>query len=219
MCCQIMVVNGVDLGIRDHDGFAAADLAEYNGHPQCAKYLRTVEHMSVEHRVLSRTLHRPEYKQPDSGLVLGPTPPCPPSTPRPRFDLGSPSSSLSNYDSANSSQTSTGEKRGGAPPAPPAPTTLPGGSATAITNMQAYMDMLNPEIRGPPCPSPSPSHAAARLPGPPAPVRGPGTAVPEGFGFCRVPEDQEQPAARENDKRQDHWRGGFVEGDYVLTPR
>lgn len=44
-CCQILVVNGVDLGIRDQDGFTAADLAEYNGHSQCAKYLRTVENM------------------------------------------------------------------------------------------------------------------------------------------------------------------------------
>lgn len=39
------MVNGVDLGIRDQDGFTAADLAEYNGHSQCAKYLRTVENM------------------------------------------------------------------------------------------------------------------------------------------------------------------------------
>lgn len=44
-CCQILVVNGVDLGIRDQDGFSAADLAEYNGHAQCAKYLRNVENM------------------------------------------------------------------------------------------------------------------------------------------------------------------------------
>lgn len=44
-CCQILVVNGVDMGIRDQDGFSAADLAEYNGHQQCAKYLRTVENM------------------------------------------------------------------------------------------------------------------------------------------------------------------------------
>lgn len=44
-CCQILVVNGVDLGIKDQDGFTAADLAEYNGHEQCAKYLRTVENM------------------------------------------------------------------------------------------------------------------------------------------------------------------------------
>lgn len=38
-------MNGVDLGIRDQDGFSAADLAEYNGHAQCAKYLRNVENM------------------------------------------------------------------------------------------------------------------------------------------------------------------------------
>lgn len=44
-CCQILVVNGADLGIRDQDGFSAADLAEYNGQTKCAKYLRTVENM------------------------------------------------------------------------------------------------------------------------------------------------------------------------------
>lgn len=49
-CCQILVVNGVDLGIRDQDGFSSADLAEYNGHVQCAKYLCTVENM-VRHRM------------------------------------------------------------------------------------------------------------------------------------------------------------------------
>ncbi|XP_072571285.1 uncharacterized protein [Paramormyrops kingsleyae] len=44
-CCQILVVNGVHLGTRDRDGFSAADLAEYNGHSECARYLRTVENM------------------------------------------------------------------------------------------------------------------------------------------------------------------------------
>ncbi|PKK17293.1 espin, partial [Columba livia] len=53
-CCQILVVNGADLSIRDQDGYTAADLADYNGHGHCAQYLRTVENMSVEHRVLSR---------------------------------------------------------------------------------------------------------------------------------------------------------------------
>lgn len=38
-------MNGVDLAIKDQDGFTAAELAEYNGHSQCAKYLRTVENM------------------------------------------------------------------------------------------------------------------------------------------------------------------------------
>lgn len=44
-CCQILVVNGADLSIRDQDGYTAADLADYNGHIHCAKYLRTVENM------------------------------------------------------------------------------------------------------------------------------------------------------------------------------
>ncbi|KAI2661248.1 Espin [Labeo rohita] len=145
-CCQILVVNGVDLGIRDQDGFSAADLAEYNGHQQCAKYLRTVENMSVEHRVLSRDPSTDlEYKQPDSGLS---SPNATLPTPAPtaaHFDICSPSSSLSNYDSANSSQSSTGEKRSGTPPSR-GTTGQSGGEDSAITDMQAYMDMLNPDV-------------------------------------------------------------------------
>uniref|UniRef100_A0A8C6PYK5 Espin n=2 Tax=Nothobranchius TaxID=28779 RepID=A0A8C6PYK5_NOTFU len=151
-CCQILVVNGVDLGIRDQDGFTAADLSEYNGHSQCAKYLRTVENMSVEHRVLSRDPSTElEYKQPDSGLS-SPNTTMPPPSQAVNFDIGSPSSSLSNYDSANSSQSSTGEKRSSLTTSRGPPTQLntvahQGAPESAISDMQAYMDMLNPDIR------------------------------------------------------------------------
>ncbi|XP_023197928.1 espin isoform X2 [Xiphophorus maculatus] len=150
-CCQILVVNGVDLGIRDQDGFTAADLAEYNGHSQCAKYLRTVENMSVEHRVLSRDPSMElESKQLDSGLS-SPNTTMPPASQAAPFDIGSPSSSLSNYDSANSSQSSTGEKRSSLTMSRGPPTQLntvahQGASESAISDMQAYMDMLNPDI-------------------------------------------------------------------------
>ncbi|XP_035991915.1 espin isoform X6 [Fundulus heteroclitus] len=149
-CCQILVVNGVDLGIRDRDGFTAADLAEYNGHSQCAKYLRTVENMSVEHRVLSRDPSTElESKQPDSGLS-SPNTTMPPASQAAHFDIGSPSSSLSNYDSANSSQSSTGEKRSSLTTSRGPPTQLntvahQGAPESAISDMQAYMDMLNPD--------------------------------------------------------------------------
>nr|XP_020655661.1 LOW QUALITY PROTEIN: espin [Pogona vitticeps] len=147
-CCQILVVNGVNLGIRDQDGYTAADLADYNGHVHCAKYLRTVENMSVEHRVLSRDPSTDlEFKQPDSGMS---SPNTTVSAPQAHFNLGSPSSTLSNYDSCNSSQSSTGEKRnsqasrkhqaGGDPPSDGA-SRIP---ETTITDMQTYMDMLNP---------------------------------------------------------------------------
>uniref|UniRef100_A0A674DSS5 Espin n=1 Tax=Salmo trutta TaxID=8032 RepID=A0A674DSS5_SALTR len=143
-CCQILVVNGVDLGIRDQDGFSSADLAEYNGHVQCAKYLCTVENMSVAHRVLSRDPSADlEYnKQPDLGLS-SPNNTMPPAgswqAQQPaHFDMGSPSSTLSNYGSASSSQCSTGEKRSGSPPSSRAP--------AAINDMQTYTDMLNPDV-------------------------------------------------------------------------
>ncbi|CAG03205.1 unnamed protein product, partial [Tetraodon nigroviridis] len=150
-CCQILVVNGVDLGIKDQDGFTAADLAEYNGHSQCAKYLRTVENMSVEHRILSRDPSTDlEYKQPDSGLS-SPNTTMPPASLAAQFDINSPSSSMSNYDSANSSQSSTGEKRVSGTTSRDPPTQLSrvahtGASDSAISDMQAYMDMLNPDI-------------------------------------------------------------------------
>uniref|UniRef100_A0A8C6XV90 Espin like n=1 Tax=Naja naja TaxID=35670 RepID=A0A8C6XV90_NAJNA len=134
-CCQILVVNGVDLSLRDQEGYTAADLADYNGHSQCAKYLRTVENMSVEHRVLSRDPSADtELKQPDSGLS---SPHTTVSAPQTHFEMGSPSSIFSNYDSSHSSQSSTGEKRNYAGPRVP---------ETALTNMQTYMDMLNPEL-------------------------------------------------------------------------
>uniref|UniRef100_A0A4W4E7N5 WH2 domain-containing protein n=1 Tax=Electrophorus electricus TaxID=8005 RepID=A0A4W4E7N5_ELEEL len=136
-CCQILVVNGVDLRIQDQDGFTAADLAEYNGHLQCAKYLRTVENMSVEHRVLSRDASLDlDYKQPDSGLSSPHATLMTAAGATTEFHAGSPSSSLSNYDSANSSQSSTGEKKSSPPPAR---------AASSITDMQTYMDMLNPD--------------------------------------------------------------------------
>lgn len=44
-CCQILVVNGAELHVRDRDGYTAADLSEYNGHNHCTRYLRTVENL------------------------------------------------------------------------------------------------------------------------------------------------------------------------------
>ncbi|NXL94934.1 ESPN protein, partial [Alectura lathami] len=85
-CCQILVVNGADLSVRDQDGYTAADLADYNGHIHCAKYLRTVENMSVEHRVLSRDPSADgEYRQPDSGMS---SPNTTASAPQARFERG-----------------------------------------------------------------------------------------------------------------------------------
>eukprot|EP00079_Xenopus_tropicalis_P028106 XP_012822811.1 PREDICTED: espin isoform X1 [Xenopus tropicalis] len=180
-CCQILVVNGIKLGIRDLDGYTAADLAEYNGHFHCAKYLRTVENMSVEHRVLSRDPSADiELKQPDSGMS---SPNTTMSTQPAHFDIGSPSSTLSNYDSCNSSQSSVGDKKnqheglGSRPP-------------ETITDMQAYMDMLDPEVNPkkgdssvipppppPTFPPPPPPASDSRLPPPPC---YPAPSPPEG---------------------------------------
>ncbi|XP_059511651.1 espin isoform X1 [Stegostoma tigrinum] len=136
-CCQILVVNGVDLTVRDRNGYTSADLAEYNGHSQCAKYLKTVENMSVEHRVLSRDPSVDlEYKQIDSGMSSPNTTLS--SQQQARFDSGSPSSTLSNYDSCHSSQSSTREKRSSCQG--------PGQGPAAVTEMDTYVNMLNPEV-------------------------------------------------------------------------
>ncbi|XP_040444214.1 espin isoform X4 [Falco naumanni] len=103
-CCQILVVNGADLSIRDQDGYTAADLADYNGHGHCAQYLRTVENMSVEHRVLSRDPSADgECRQPDSGMS---SPNTTASAPQARFELASRESSPEGLRRADSSRRS-----------------------------------------------------------------------------------------------------------------
>lgn len=44
----MLISHQVDPGIRDEDGYTARDLAEYNGHQQCARYLQEVEKMVIE---------------------------------------------------------------------------------------------------------------------------------------------------------------------------
>ncbi|XP_010738105.2 espin-like protein [Larimichthys crocea] len=42
-CCKILLANQANPTDQDIDGFTAADLAEYNGHHECARYLRAME--------------------------------------------------------------------------------------------------------------------------------------------------------------------------------
>ncbi|XP_057406937.1 espin isoform X1 [Balaenoptera acutorostrata] len=158
-CCQILVVNGAELDVRDRDGYTAADLADYNGHSHCTRYLRTVENLSVEHRVLSRDPSADlETKQPDSGMS---SPNTTMSVQPPNFDLSSPTSTLSNYDSCSSSHSSI---KGRCP--------LHGLPSTRAADIQSYMDMLSPEpglprsrMERPKAPPPPPSFPP--LPSPP----------------------------------------------------
>ncbi|XP_078281856.1 espin [Rhinoraja longicauda] len=159
-CCQILVVNGADLAVCDNDGYTAADLADYNGHAQCTKYLKTVESMSVEHRVLSRDPSTDlEHKLPDSG-VSSPNTTLSSQQQTTTIELASPASTISNYDSYHSSQSSTREKTS----SPPAQGQSPGQGPSAISDMDTYMDMLNPEVR------PRESQAAGHKVLPPAPT-------------------------------------------------
>uniref|UniRef100_A0A2K6MRV8 Espin n=1 Tax=Rhinopithecus bieti TaxID=61621 RepID=A0A2K6MRV8_RHIBE len=151
-CCQILVVNGAELDVRDRDGYTAADLSDFNGHSHCTRYLRTVENLSVEHRVLSRDPSAElEAKQLDSGMS---SPNTTVSVQPLNFDLSSPTSTLSNYDSCSSSHSSI---KGQHPPREL--------SSARAADIQSYMDMLNPELglpRGmigkptPPPPPPTP---------------------------------------------------------------
>ncbi|XP_011905023.1 PREDICTED: espin-like [Cercocebus atys] len=152
-CCQILVVNGAELDVRDRDGYTAADLSDFNGHSHCTRYLRTVENLSVEHRVLSRDPSAElEAKQLDSGMS---SPNTTVSVQPLNFDLSSPTSTLSNYDSCSSSHSSI---KGQHPPREL--------SSTRATDIQSYMDMLNPELGlprgmiGKPTPPPPPPSAA-----------------------------------------------------------
>nr|XP_044625502.1 espin isoform X2 [Equus asinus] len=165
-CCQILVVNGAELDVRDRDGYTAADLSDYNGHSHCTRYLRTVENLSVEHRVLSRDPSAElETKQPDSGMS---SPNTTMSVQPPNFDLSSPTSTLSNYDSCSSSHSSMkGQRR-----------PLRGLPSARAADIQSYMDMLSPELglprdkmerSTPPPPSfpPPPPPPGTQLPPPP----------------------------------------------------
>nr|XP_035163458.2 espin isoform X7 [Callithrix jacchus] len=163
-CCQILVVNGAELDVRDRDGYTAADLSDFNGHSHCTRYLRTVENLSVEHRVLSRDPSAElEVKQLDSGMS---SPNTTVSVQPLNFDLSSPASTLSNYDSCSSSHSSI---KGQCPPRRL--------SSARAADIQSYMDMLNPELglprgtTGKPTPPPPPPS----FPPPPPP---PGTQLP-----------------------------------------
>ncbi|XP_061074745.1 espin-like protein [Conger conger] len=158
-CCQILVVNGVDLGFRDKDGFTAADLAEYNGHAQCAKYLRTVENMSVGHRVLSRDPSAElEYKQPDSGV----------SSPHTNYDsnkrrntappTGSHTDMDSYMDLLNPDQATTAQRKDVAPPPPAFPPPPP-----PPPDAQQHPPPPPPDAQQHP-PPPPPSYAAPSPP-------------------------------------------------------
>uniref|UniRef100_A0A8C5S0K8 Espin n=1 Tax=Laticauda laticaudata TaxID=8630 RepID=A0A8C5S0K8_LATLA len=134
---------------------------------------------SVEHRVLSRDPSADtELKQPDSGLS---SPHTTVSAPQTHFEVGSPSSIFSNYDSSHSSQSSTGEKQNYAGPRVP---------ETALTDMQTYMDMLNPELAPGPAklggqtsPPPPPS-----FPAPSPPSHPKGLPPPPGYPAPTPPE-------------------------------
>ncbi|XP_058408761.1 espin isoform X1 [Diceros bicornis minor] len=161
-CCQILVVNGAELDVRDRDGYTAADLSDYNGHSHCTRYLRTVENLSVEHRVLSRDPSAElETKQPDSGMS---SPNTTMSVQPPNFDLSSPTSTLSNYDSCSSSHSSI---KGRHP--------LRGLPSARAADIQSYMDMLSPELGLPRDKTERTTPPPPSFPPPPPP---PGTQLP-----------------------------------------
>ncbi|ERE81894.1 espin-like protein [Cricetulus griseus] len=74
--CQILVVNGAGLDVRDHDGYTAADLSDFNGHTHCSRYLRTVEtlpssgdgHSGLRKQDPGLRKQDPGLRKPDPGL-------------------------------------------------------------------------------------------------------------------------------------------------------
>ncbi|XP_042650798.1 espin isoform X6 [Tyto alba] len=180
-CCQILVVNGADLSIRDQDGYTAAELAEYNGHGHCAQYLRTVENMSVEHRVLSRDPSADgECRQPDSGMS---SPNTTASVPQARFERASRESSpegLRRADSTRrsrnfSKQPSTGDyykQLGHGAAKQPGPWRMAHSeeaSPISADTMRNGESRPGAELPPPPPPPPLPD-AACPLPPPPPPL-------------------------------------------------
>ncbi|XP_030041996.1 espin isoform X2 [Microcaecilia unicolor] len=206
----LMSFTDVSLSDQDQDGATAMHFAASQGHAKVLSWLllhggeistdkwggtplhdaaENGELESVEHRVLSRDPSVDlELKQPDSGVS---SPNTTMSAQQARFDIGSPSSTLSNYDSCNSSQSSTGEKKGSQHPGqgtkPP---------ETTITDMQTYMDMLNPEIdsngsrQGEEPAMVLPSPPAFPPPPPPSPPPDPRLPPPPCYPAPSPPEEQ-----------------------------
>ncbi|XP_053941973.1 espin isoform X4 [Cuculus canorus] len=184
-CCQILVVNGADLSVRDEDGYTAADLADYNGHSHCAQYLRTVENMSVEHRVLSRDPSADgECRQPDSGMS---SPNTTASVPQARFELASRESSpegLRRADSTRRSrnfgkQPSTGDyykHLGHGTAEQPGPWRMAHSeeaSPISTDTMRNGESKSGSELPPPPPPPPLPDAACPPPPPPPPPAENP----------------------------------------------
>ncbi|XP_015282297.1 PREDICTED: espin-like protein [Gekko japonicus] len=69
-CCQMLISHQVDPGIHDRDGYTARDLAEYNGHRQCARYLQEVEKMVIEILAQGEKREKTEVKIPSTLLVM-----------------------------------------------------------------------------------------------------------------------------------------------------
>ena len=55
-CCKLLLANQANPADQDIDGLTAADLAEYNGHHECARYLHAMER-NVSSLSLSQLLH------------------------------------------------------------------------------------------------------------------------------------------------------------------
>uniref|UniRef100_A0A8C2MQM2 Espin n=1 Tax=Cricetulus griseus TaxID=10029 RepID=A0A8C2MQM2_CRIGR len=120
---------------------------------------------SVEHRVLSRDPSTDlETKQPDSGMS---SPNTTMSVQPLNFDLGSPTSTLSNYDSCSSSQSSIKGQR-----------STRGLPSARASDLQSYMDMLNPELSLPRGKTGKPPPAVPPSFPPPPPPPPPGTQMP-----------------------------------------
>uniref|UniRef100_A0A8C2CW07 Espin like a n=1 Tax=Cyprinus carpio TaxID=7962 RepID=A0A8C2CW07_CYPCA len=88
-CCRILLGHQINPKERDVDGFTAADLAEYNGHFECARYLRSVERNV---RFISYAGKREMTSHPETedspqacypSSTLSPSPPPSTSTPSP----------------------------------------------------------------------------------------------------------------------------------------
>uniref|UniRef100_B1AWP7 Espin n=1 Tax=Mus musculus TaxID=10090 RepID=B1AWP7_MOUSE len=115
---------------------------------------------SLEHRVLSRDQSMDlEAKQLDSGMS---SPNTTMSVQPMTFDLGSPTSTFSNYDSCSSSHSSSKGQRSN--------------RGARAADLQSYMDMLNPEKSlprgklGKPSPPPPPPPPPPSFPPPPPPT-------------------------------------------------
>nr|XP_019936348.1 PREDICTED: espin-like protein [Paralichthys olivaceus] len=138
-CCRILLANQANPSDQDIDGFTAADLAEYNGHCECATYLRVMEKNTLQTDTLIEVIPPVGEEEKVKSTVL---------LQRSKDDYyGSLSDTCSDSHSSNTHMDSLKQPESGEPPQarypqPPSAPPLPSASSTPAQPVKSTVNRL-----------------------------------------------------------------------------